>query len=136
MSPSPSRFSPPDPVRLHLVEVRRGLLRLHKALVDSERAEYERENGQLTNGQFLQLLLNDAFFAWLRPYSGLIAEMDEALAAAEPVTGDQSGALIGRVLGLIAQSEAGDSRYDGVRHRDPGVLFAHVELSRRISAEP
>ena len=65
--------------RQSLVEVRRGLLRLHKALVDSERAAFEVGSGALSNGQFLQLLLQDPYFTWLRPYSALIAEIDEAL---------------------------------------------------------
>ena len=32
---------PSDPVRQQVVEVRRALLRLHKALIDSERAAFE-----------------------------------------------------------------------------------------------
>ena len=69
----PRRDRSPDPVRDHLKEVRRGLLRLHKALIDAERAVWERETGPVSNGRFLQALIEDPFFAWLRPFSGLIA---------------------------------------------------------------
>ena len=58
---------PTDPVRQQIVEVRRALLRLHKALIDSERAAFEARAGATSNGQFLQLLLQDPFFVWLRP---------------------------------------------------------------------
>jgi len=66
--PAP-RERPPDPVRQHLVEVRRGLLRLHKALIDAERGGFEASRGPLTNTQLLGALLDDPHFAWLRPYS-------------------------------------------------------------------
>jgi hypothetical protein len=56
--------------RLH--GVRDGLLRLHKALLESERVGYERANGRIASSQaFLQLALQDEWFAWLRPVSEL-----------------------------------------------------------------
>jgi len=60
-----------------LKEARLQLLRLHKSLIDIERRDFENENGQLTAGQFLQVLLNDAKFSWLRKFSLLIVEIDE-----------------------------------------------------------
>ena len=55
-------------VRAHLGNLSRSLLRLHKALLDSERVSYERVHGRIeTNGAFFQLVLGDAWFAWLRP---------------------------------------------------------------------
>jgi hypothetical protein len=136
----PSQFrrgSPPDPVRQNLVEVRRGLLRLHKSLIDSEREVYERGHGPMTNGQFLQALLQEPFFAWLRPYSGLIVEIDEALAGEEQVTEAGARAFVEQVRALVTSPEEGGAaveRYEGVRQRDPGVLIRHVELTSRISA--
>ncbi len=54
------------------------LLELHKTLMDGARAEYERENGPIPNaGAFLQLLINHDDFAWLRPLSGLLVELDD-----------------------------------------------------------
>ncbi|MBW3630466.1 MAG: hypothetical protein KY464_14365 [Gemmatimonadetes bacterium] len=134
-SPAPRGNRPSDPVRQQLVEIRRGLLRLHKALIDSERTAFEARSGATSNGQFLQLLLQDPFFVWLRPFSGLIAQMDEALAAAEGVSEDAAGAFVAQVRALIATTEensGSETRYDVVRSRDPDVLFAHVELARRV----
>ena len=62
-----------------------GLLRLHKALLDDERVSYERVHGRIpSNGAFLQLALNDAWFAWLRPLSQLIAKLDELSESNDP----------------------------------------------------
>ena len=54
-------------LRARLKGTRDGLLRLHKTLLDSERAAYERDVARITStGQFLQLVLNDPWFQWLR----------------------------------------------------------------------
>lgn len=130
---------PPDPVRQHLVEVRRGLFRLHKALIDSERARFESRHGVMSNGRFLQALIQDPFFAWLRPFSGLIVEIDEVLATREPLPEGSARGYIEQVRGLVdpagaEEDEGAGGRYEEVRQRDPAVLIAHVELAGRIAA--
>lgn len=130
---------PPDPLRDHLVEVRRGLLRLHKALIDSERPVYEQRVGPISNMQLLTALLEDAFFAWLRPFSGLIARIDAAISEDEPVTPDAARGFIIEASGLVTDrgngGAAGENaaRFARVRQRDPAVLFAQTELHRRIA---
>ena|SRR5688500_18462315 len=126
---------PTDPVRQQIVEVRRALLRLHKALIDSERAAFEARAGATSNGQFLQLLLQDPFFVWLRPFSGLIAAMDEALADAEGLSAEGAEEFLAQVRSLIGPPDAntgGETRYEEVRSRDPDVLFAHIQLARLV----
>lgn len=130
---SPNFRSSPEPVRNRLVEVRRGLLRLHKTLIDSERAVFERSHGPMTNGQFLQALIEEPFFAWLRPFSGLIVQIDEALHAKEPVTEPGARSFIEQVRALVGDGEAAE-RYELVCRRDADVLLAHVELTSRIDA--
>jgi hypothetical protein len=50
--------------RGRLGDVRRALLRLHKVLLEEERASYERGRGSVGgSGEFLQLVLNDPWFA-------------------------------------------------------------------------
>ena len=67
-----------DRTGAHLDNLSRALLRLHKALLDDERVSYERVHGRIpSNGAFLQLVLGDAWFAWLRPLSQLMAKLDE-----------------------------------------------------------
>jgi hypothetical protein len=125
----------PEPLRTRLVEMRRGLLRLHKALIDAERAVWERSRGPVTNSQLLQALIEDPFFAWLRPYSALIVQIDEALAGEEAVTEDAARAFAEQARELLAVDEGDEptvNRYDLVCRRDPNVLLLHVELSHRI----
>jgi len=50
-----------------LQAVRTGLLRFHKALLDGQRRQYEREHGQVNSaGAFLQLAIADPAFDWLQ----------------------------------------------------------------------
>jgi hypothetical protein len=132
-----------DPARAPLAEVRRALLRLHKALIDSERAVFERRHGALTSGQLLSALLEDPHFQWLRPYSRLIADMDETLFSREPVERASAHGLVADAHRLLAgagpegggsaPAAAGD-RLAEVLRRDPAVHLAHGELTRRVAA--
>ena len=140
MSFQSRRAGPPDPVRQHLSDVRRALLRLHKALIDSERAVYEARNGPINNTEFLGALLQEPFFQWMRPFSRLIAAMDEAMFGDEPVTAAGARGYVHQAHALVTAPGDGDSgsaesvRYGQVRDRDPAVLFAHTELVRRVAA--
>jgi hypothetical protein len=65
-----------EAVRRGLKDLRHGLLRLHKALLDSEQVTYERINGRVaSSGQLLQLVMTDPWFAWLRPLSHLVVRI-------------------------------------------------------------
>lgn len=131
---------PPNPARDHLAEVRRALMRLHRSLIDSERPRFEaRRGGAVTNTQLLGALLEDPFFQWMRPFSQLMASMDEALFGDEPVTPQDARGFVERAHALVAAPpEDGDgaepSPYVRARQRDPAVLFAHTELTRRVAA--
>src|SRR6185295_19508591 len=78
-----------------LRSVRHVLLRLHKALLDSERQVYERDHGRINNSyEFLNLAMHDPFFAWLRLLSEIIVQMDELLDPREPAAESTAFALI------------------------------------------
>ena len=60
-------------IKDQLNSLRTKLIVLHKALIDSERVEYEKSFGPLeTPQQFLKALINDPWFAWLQPFSRMI----------------------------------------------------------------
>lgn len=133
------RGGPPNPVRDHLAEVRRALMRLHKALIDSERPRFEAaRGGAVGSTELLNALLEDPFFTWMRPFSQLMAAMDEALFGDEPVTLEPARDYVRRAHALVsvaADADPNDSTpYERARERDPAVLFAHTELTRRITA--
>ena len=67
-------------LRQKLKAVRDGMLRLHKSLLDSERAAYERDVARITStGQYLGLVLEDPFFQPLRELSQYVVLVDETL---------------------------------------------------------
>ena len=52
--------------RQRLTDLRQGLLRLHKNLLESERVAYERVVGRIdSRGELFQLVVSDPWFAWL-----------------------------------------------------------------------
>ncbi|MCO6510776.1 MAG: hypothetical protein J5I65_08275 [Aridibacter famidurans] len=59
-------------------QARNRLLRLHKALMDWDRARYEALHGPQSAGKFLEMLLSEPQFEWLRVLSTLIVRIDEA----------------------------------------------------------
>ena len=121
-----------DPTRERLTLLRNGLLRLHKHLLDSERAIYERDVARITStGQFLGLVLNDPWFSWLRDLSQFIVLVDETLAFEEPATPADAGRLIAQARDLVSPSEDGAGfrrRYFEAMQRDPGAVLAHCDM--------
>ena len=139
MSEAETGGSIPEAELRRMRELRLGLLRLHKALLDSERAAYERVHGQVTGGELLQLVINHEQFAWLRPVSELIVRIDEMLDAVEPAaTTADAGTLLDGVRSLLKPSETdGDfgQKYFAAIQRVPDVVLAHREVTRLLSAD-
>jgi hypothetical protein len=99
---------------LRLRQVRDRLLDLHKALLDAERARFEREHGRVaSSGQWLQLVLGHEQFAWLRPFSGLIVRIDEWLASDAPAP-DEGEALWAEANRLTTVKDARDASPEGL----------------------
>jgi hypothetical protein len=115
-----------------LEALRSALLTLHKALVESERVEYEKTIGKIHSpNHFLQLLTSDPWFAWLSPLSQLIVTIDEALDGKEPLTTGHVQALITQADALLVTSETGAGfahHYFDALQRDPDVVLAHAEV--------
>ena len=129
-----------EKTRGRLRELRGGLLRLHKLLLDAERAAYERGHGRVAAGEMLQLVINDARFAWLRRLSELIVSVDEMLdAKGEPATGSDARAVVSQARALLAPADdaAADfaAKYRAALQRDPSVVMAHAEVARVLTAE-
>jgi hypothetical protein len=133
-----------------LSQVRRTLLDLHKALIERERAAYEKGHGAVTPGEMLQLLIRDPAFSWLHPISELIVRVDELISnandrrrptPARPVmTPDQVNAeaemLMAETRELLTAGDApGGFRqhYEAVLEADPAIKAMHRAV---ISALP
>ena len=122
-----------EPTLRGLRELRRGLLHLHKALLDSERVVYEQLMGRVSSGELLQLVINHEQFAWLRSISELIVSIDEMLGADEPVTTGDAESLITQAQTLLKPSEEGNDfgrKYFAALQREPDAVLAHREVTK------
>lgn len=95
--------APATPTDLaQLDQVRTDLLRVHRALLEVERERYEAIHGPVPNNSaFLQLVINDARFEWLRPMAQLVLLIDEKTMDKQAVLGSEDAAELyrqGRVL--------------------------------------
>lgn len=123
--------------REQLTKVRNGLFPLHKALLNSERQMYERSAGRIeTPAAFLQLLLEDPWFAWLRTLSTLMVKIDERLDDKKNPLGEQEAlALIAEAKEMLTPDENGEGFarfYHAALQRDPEVVIKHVEVSKAL----
>jgi hypothetical protein len=122
-----------------LKDLRTGLLRLHKLLLDLERRDYERSRGPIGNSyEFLQLALKDPWFDWLHRLSELIVQIDESLDTREsetPLTEDDAKALLERAKTLLAPSESGtqfQKNYFLALQQSPDVVLLHSDVMRLL----
>lgn len=124
--------------RERLTNARRGLLQVHRALLEAERVSYEREFGRIPNsGTLLQLILNNPWFQWLRPISELIVQIDAWLDAdqQEPGSPDEAEMLLAAVRDrLMPAAEGADfqRRYLRLIQENPGVAVAHAAARRLV----
>jgi hypothetical protein len=128
-----------DITRDELKQLRQGLLRLHKMLLDLERRGYERARGQIGNSyEFLQLVLKDPWFDWLHRLSELIVQIDETLDSRDPdqpPTEEDAQALLARAKGLLAPAESGSEfqkNYFLALQQSPDVVLLHADLMRLL----
>ncbi|MEA2659748.1 MAG: hypothetical protein QOF64_2344 [Candidatus Binatota bacterium] len=126
-------------MRTPLLELHGSLLKLHKALLDSERLVYEKNVGPIPSpNHFFQLLTNDPWFAWLRSISQLIVAIDETLDAKEPLTKADVDAVMNQSVFLLVPAKSGGEfgeRYVAALQRDPRVVLAHAQVAKRIGSK-
>ncbi|MDE3166915.1 MAG: hypothetical protein KGN36_14005 [Acidobacteriota bacterium] len=127
-----------DELRRRLKLLRDGLLTLHKTLLDSEKAAYERDIARITStGQYLDLVMNDPFFQPLRELSQFIVVIDEALARKEPpLTTEEDRELTREARRLLVPNETGSGfarRYFEILQRDPATVLAHRDMLQVVN---
>ena len=100
---------------------RNSLLKLHKSLLDHERAIYESMNGPVNSGQFLNLLLENNDFAWLRKFSTLIVEIDELFDQKDGISDEMVELLIAKLRDLVSMNDEDETfrlRYQTALQKD------------------
>jgi hypothetical protein len=120
-----------DP-RAALGQVAEALRPLHKSLIDVTVVAYEKERGRIGGPSALfQLLVHDPYFAWLRPMSGLMAQIDEALDETDEAP--DSAHFRARIEDLITEGRHDFSqRYLEVLQNEPDVVMNHAALRRAL----
>jgi hypothetical protein len=130
--------SPDDPARAELRATLRELSRLllpqHRALIHATKDEYAASNEPVTSpGQLLRLVSDDPFFAWLKPLTSLIVDIDE-LEAGDLDLGDAAaiGARVDRLFGASPDEEFA-LRYVPILQRDVDVAGGHAAICRALA---
>lgn len=127
--PAPRRAETIKQDEARLRAARMPLLKLHKALLEAEKIAYEKQNGRIENpGAFLQLLMSDPWFAWLRPISQLIVLIDEHLEAGL----DQPETSAVNLLRQARELTTPEGRYAELIQAHPEVALARRDVSRAL----
>ena len=119
-----------------LKNARNILLKLHKSMLDLEREMYEGINGKLSPTDFVNLLINDEDFAWLRKFSMLIVEIDEMFASKEGIPEGMIDANLTKVRELAAMAETDDyfkAKYQFAIQRSPDAAGLHSQLKALLA---
>lgn len=121
-----------------LETVRMDLLRVHRALLAVERIRYEKARGTIANNSaFLQLVIADPWFDWLRPMAQLVLMIDERTEDKKSTLGTtEARSLLARAQSLLRADVDGDAfqrlYYDAVQSSpELAVLARQVALGHR-----
>ena len=121
-------------LRLALREASRALIPLHRRLIDATRDDYAFGYAPVESpSQLLQLLNSDPFFAWLKPLTTLIVDIDEmARTDFEPKDAQAIVARVERLFGTNADAAFAE-HYIPVLQRDVEVAIAHAAVRQALS---
>ena len=124
----------PDDLR-HLDQVRNDLLRVHRGLLEAERARFEKVHGRIANNSaFLQLVINDPWFDWLRPMAQLVLLIDERTADKKaPLGSTEARSLFDRSRALLRADAEGDA-FQRLFHQAIQSSPALAVLARQVAA--
>jgi len=114
-----------------------ALAELHKVAMEAAAAAYERERGPIGGRvRLLELLMGDAFFAWLRPLSGLMADLDEGLDDTTPLDDAAGGDLRAATEALLDRPGALHDGLHPLLQDDTNLVLASGAVRRALAALP
>ena len=121
-------------LRSALREVSRVLIPLHRALIDAAKDDYAFAFGAMPQPtQLLRLLNDDPFFAWLKPITALIVEIDEmARRDFEPADAE---AIAGRLETLFGNGNNREfaQQYVPILQRSVDVAAHHAAVRKTLA---
>ena len=131
--------TPDDPAhaaaREALRNVSKALLPLHRALIEGSKSDYAFAYGPVDQPtQLFRLVSEHPFFAWLRPVTALIVEIDEL--ARRDFELAEAEAIASRLDDLFGSSPDPDfaSRYVPLLQREVNVAIHHAEIRKAAAA--
>ena len=117
---SPERAELRDALR----ELSRTLIPVHRRLIESAKSDYAFAYGANARpSELVELLQNDPFFAWLKPLTAVIVDIDE-MARTDFEVADVT-AIVDRIEKLLGETE-----YIEMLQRDIDVATGHAALRR------
>jgi len=127
----------PTHITAELEMLSRKLQQLYSHLLEAER-EFQ---PSLAGLALLDRLVNDPAWAWLRPLSALIADIDHVLAQEQPPTEHDRAVVAGHLRGLLAgegdrQNEQFLTRYRALLQMNLSLASAHGELKAILRSLP
>jgi len=115
---SPERAELRDALR----ELSRTLIPVHRRLIESAKSDYAFAYGANARpSELVELLQNDPFFAWLKPLTAVIVDIDE-MARTDFEVADVA-AIVDRIEKLL-----GETKYIEMLQRDIDVATGHAAL--------
>lgn len=114
------------------------LLKLHKNLVDHERAIWEGINGPVTSGQFLNVLLEDKDFVWLRKFSTLIVDIDEMFAQKDGFPDEAVDIHLAKLRQLISMDDEDEdfkAKYQAALQQDLDAAARQGDLKSILAGD-
>lgn len=121
-------------LRTALREVSRVLIPLHRALIDAAKDDYAFAFGPVQQPtQLLRLLNDDPFFAWLKPVTALIVEIDEmARRDFEPADAKGIATRLDALFGTAGDREFAE-KYVPILQRSVDVAASHAALRKALA---
>ncbi|HUJ13828.1 MAG TPA: hypothetical protein VL284_08575 [Thermoanaerobaculia bacterium] len=111
-------------LRASLREISRALMPLHRSLIESARSDYVfAYDASATPSELIELLQSDPFFAWLRPFTSIIVDIDEMTRTDFEI--DDFDAVLARIDESLAEEH-----YVDMLQRDVNVASGHATLRR------
>ena len=113
-------------LRATLREISKSLIPLHRHLIDAAKSDYAfAYEADVSPTQLVNLLQDDPFFAWLKPLTSVIVDIDEMART------DFEDAAAHAIPTRIEQIFAGD-QYVVMLQRDVEVAGAHAGVRKTL----
>ncbi|WP_295899322.1 hypothetical protein [uncultured Bdellovibrio sp.] len=115
----------------------RNLKNLHRRFLELERIAAEKYfERRISPFDFLQILTHDKNFAWLQPFSALIAEIDAFVDESEHIVATDLTCIKDQIDFVLHKSEVNSKIYHRYQHHiseDPEFVMMHANLNEALS---